>query len=321
MQRVLLLVIIAICIAARSVANALLCRQEEVSYTPSMHEIASGSTRWQDYCSHYAKEENVRQSILKSVRQAVSLKDNRIPPVLTTNMNVSYFKIKYNCFNKTVSTFRSIEPLYSLMRHPDAVRCSHRKARVSNLKYSTDYLITDDASRFRTSTAHQNMYFDLGASTYDGISQKWMLLHYEERGIRFHRHLLWEARPINHQQLFKDIPTRFHNAYQIFNTPASLDSDRNPLNILKEIADEHDFVVVKLDIDNSNMERAYINQILQDSKLASLIDELFWEPHFNFRPLVECCWKDTADLHLTVSDVHRIFTKLRQLGIRAHGWP
>lgn len=94
---------------------------------------------------------------------------------------------------------------------------------------------------------------------------------------------------------------------------------RNPLEILRRIATPEDFVVLKLDIDTYPVEMAFIEQILSDDGLASLVDELFFEHHVTFEPLMPD-WKKTAQPDASLEDSYEIFTRLRHMGIRAHGW-
>jgi hypothetical protein len=123
--------------------------------------------------------------------------------------------------------------------------------------------------------------------------------------------------------IFRDVPLSKMHAFQYFNLPASSDpmDPANPLNILKTIGTAEDYVVVKIDIDNSAVEHAFISQILSDPAAHSLIDEFFWEPHFNFTELIKCCWLGIADTSLTLCGVFETLQSMRKLGVRAHGWP
>lgn len=58
----------------------------------------------------------------------------------------------------------------------------------------------------------------------------------------------------------------------------------------------------------------------QRYSFAALIDELFWEHHINFHPMVSCCWGGTIDPKAVLADSMGMFQGLRRLGIRAHGW-
>jgi hypothetical protein len=68
-----------------------------------------------------------------------------------------------------------------------------------------------------------------------------------------------------------------------FNIPATADpeSEANPWNILRKVATPQDYVVVKLDIDNTPVEEQFIAQLQASSDLSSLIDEFYFEHHVN----------------------------------------
>jgi hypothetical protein len=68
-----------------------------------------------------------------------------------------------------------------------------------------------------------------------------------------------------------------------YNIPATADpeSEANPWNILRKIATPKDYVVVKLDIDNTLVEEQFIAQLRASSDLHNLIDEFYFEHHVN----------------------------------------
>ena len=92
------------------------------------------------------------------------------------------------------------------------------------------------------------------------------------------------------------VPADVYAAYQYYNEPLTSEptNPKNPLQVLLHIARPEDFVALKLDIDQEQMESDLLEQILSDSRLSSLVDELYWEPHFQYQPLVKCCWGTTA---------------------------
>jgi hypothetical protein len=102
-------------------------------------------------------------------------------------------------------------------------------------------------------------------------------------------------------------------------------------------------VVLKIDIDAPMVEQALIEQVLssiagceqshngnhnqqiylqviKDPDVHERIDELFFEHHVNFAPMVKS-WRDVINKDELLEDSYRIFTDLRKKGIRAHGWP
>jgi hypothetical protein len=68
-----------------------------------------------------------------------------------------------------------------------------------------------------------------------------------------------------------------------YNIPATADekSHDNPWNFVRKVAKSEDYVVVKLDIDNTPIEEKFIAQLRASSDLHSLIDEFYFEHHVN----------------------------------------
>lgn len=89
------------------------------------------------------------------------------------------------------------------------------------------------------------------------------------------------------------------------------------------MAHPDDFVVFKLDIDNTAVEVEIILTILRTPDLIARIDELFWEHHVSGSPTQWAGWGDLSrepGSHSTLESSYRLFTRLRQAGIRAHSW-
>jgi hypothetical protein len=91
----------------------------------------------------------------------------------------------------------------------------------------------------------------------------------------------------------------------------------NPWNILKTIAKIDDYVIIKLDIDAPMLENGFIQQVLDDKSISSLIDEMFFEMHVSVNEMKVYWGNQPGEL----KDTYVVFTKLRQLGIRMHSWP
>lgn len=75
----------------------------------------------------------------------------------------------------------------------------------------------------------------------------------------------------------------------------------------------------QIDIDTPSVEMRLVGQISENPEIAALIDEFFFEHHVNLEPLASCCW-GTSNMNETGASSFRLFSKLRQLGIRAHSW-
>ena len=101
-----------------------------------------------------------------------------------------------------------------------------------------------------------------------------------------------------------------------------------------------DYVVVKLDVDNSEVELALVHQLLNMSTRgrSPLVDEIFWEHHVWGSPMA-CpeMWGSKAPSGWAYMDYpsreakmkspdaslkgsYRLFRQLREKGIRAHSW-
>ena len=76
---------------------------------------------------------------------------------------------------------------------------------------------------------------------------------------------------------------------------------------------------MKLDIDNAEIELSIINAILDAPDVAELIDELFFEFHFQFDrgTRLSSFWGDSTT---TVDEALGTMRRLRDVGIRAHFW-
>ena len=65
---------------------------------------------------------------------------------------------------------------------------------------------------------------------------------------------------------------------------------------------------------------AVLAQLLEDTALSALIDEFYFEHHVVSSPMFYEGWNRGPRLTRTLADSYTAFTKLRELGIRAHSW-
>jgi hypothetical protein len=98
----------------------------------------------------------------------------------------------------------------------------------------------------------------------------------------------------------------------------------SPLRIIKEMTAPDDFVALKLDIDKPSIEIPIARDILSDPIIAGLVDEFFFELHFQC-DLIAGCWNQKPDemmgLKLDRYSVLLFFKSFREAGIRSHFWP
>jgi hypothetical protein len=211
--------------------------------------------------------------------------------------------------------------------------------------------LIDEATNKRRGRA---FLFDLGCSVYDdgagGASESWFVNTYRARGIEFDRVLAWEMARIEPAKMFGGYPSDILDILSFFNVPSdpNPEGQQNPLRMMRDLCVQADFVVIKIDIDNPDIEAEFIRQLINDATLHSLVDELFFEHHV-LRSGISKIWgypqftnldrsdvfthladpispenvtyapgKVVADNDITAS--YAIFHVLRELGIRAHAW-
>lgn len=247
------------------------------------------------------------------------------------------------CFNKEHNAIQLIEPLIGLIRDP--LTMCPRVSSVSPKLYlsgesalqSKRFLLLapsspvqinpslstniDTLAPWLYSPGSQKILIDIGSSYFKSrngntaeIGTKWFYDYYKEKSIRFDRIIAYEFQILDTRRVWAELPEDVYPFYTFINVGVEAEMGRfNPWKMLEAIAKPEDYVVIKLDIDKPPLESALMSQLLdENSRARSLIDELFFEKHVsNKRESKEDKLKDSYEL----------FTKLRQYGVRTHGWP
>eukprot|EP01065_Artemidia_motanka_P032646 TRINITY_DN39637_c0_g1_i1.p1 TRINITY_DN39637_c0_g1~~TRINITY_DN39637_c0_g1_i1.p1 ORF type:complete len:413 (+),score=88.71 TRINITY_DN39637_c0_g1_i1:59-1240(+) len=244
----------------------------------------------------------------------------------------SYYRQRGRCTGK--ERLMPIEPLVSFLRDPRAVctetplppaERSRRCRRGHCLMFSKEFLLLPWTNQTDQGRA---FFFDLGASLYNegagGASQKWFVDTFARRGIEFDRILAFEATPIDPAKYWSRVPPRLRPRVSFYNVPVSTNhsSGRNPFDYVKQLTTPNDYVVVKLDIDNSHLEEALVEQLVSDPELMGLVDEFVWEHHVRRHPMT---WpggwgRESLAAPKTTADSYMYFSRLRRGGVRAHSW-
>lgn len=231
----------------------------------------------------------------------------------------SWFTYRNTCTQEHLAIW--IEPLAGPGRHPYICQTIY--------PYVMDksYLYIDQAEAHLLYPRSRVYYFDLGASLWNsgsgGASQSWIYEYYKDRGIVFDHIFAWEAETIDPQLVWEQIPPEVRQKYHWFNVRAVPDvpGPENPLEMLKSIATPDDFVVLKIDIDGpQEVEEAFIQQILREPALSSLIDDMYYEHHINVEPMTSCCWAGMKGSMWTLHHSYDRFIPLRSRGVRIHSW-
>ena len=170
----------------------------------------------------------------------------------------------------------------------------------------------------------KSILFDLGSSdcgTTNGsisdTSTRWFYQYYKRLGLQFDRIIAFEAASLSPKIAWEQVPDDALPAYTLINVGCTVSGKFNPWMILQRLAKPDDHVIVKLDIDSFQIENNLIHQVINESRIHSLIDELFFEHHVAVKEMLRY-WRSPPG---ALRDSYILFTKLRQLGIRMHSWP
>lgn len=232
----------------------------------------------------------------------------------------SKFEFQNNCTGETVTDY--IEPLAGLTRSP--FFCLKGEGFLVQKEY---LVISWNVSRkvaASPSYTPKSFIFDLGASTFNngagGASQSWFVETYEARGVRWDGIYAWEVTEHPPSNVWSLIPAHLKPIYHWYNIPVNPEPNHpdNAMDYIKRVARPEDFVVLKIDIDNSPVEEALVNQLLASDELLGLVDDFFFEHHVNVGPM-NGYWA-SAGYPRKLEDTYRIFSTLRSKGVMAHAW-
>ena len=219
---------------------------------------------------------------------------------------LSHFHFTHSCSGERV--VQPVEPLVGLTRHP--YFCLRGDAFVVNKSYMVPAaaLVSRSTGRF--------FYFDFGASLYDqgggGSSQQWVVETYAR--VNWDGIWAWEGEQHGPADVWRRIPKRLHPVYHWYNTLAE---ETDPLVFINAVAAVSDYVVLKIDIDNSPVETAMMRRLLESPRTLALIDELYFEHHVDVQPMWPF-WGRVPGTEL--ADTYRLFSELRNRGVVAHSW-
>lgn len=176
------------------------------------------------------------------------------------------------------------------------------------------------------------LILDIGAGSFAGAvegtqnlgdSQAWFIRQYIPKGFKLGRYIAWEEFPMNAERYFDAIPAEMATKYTFFNTKISSDpsSRMYPWRFLSELAHDFDHIVVKMDNNQYQTEMELLKILASDPNLLELVDEMFFEYHIRNPPVKEMVAAEGGIVKATLGDAYDIFLKIRQAGVRIHGWP
>ena len=296
----------------------------ENTWLQNVNAISDGSKAWSRGC--YMLQSSVENSNtwMNMWKQRQRWRKHQTMSVTWNTDVISHHNFTNVC--KKSVLFIPIEPLVGFLRHPWFEQRYCKNPATWDFLTNKDYMFSTWSFETHVDEPRGRSYlFDLGSGPGPGGSgQNWFTKTYRERGIVFDRVLAWEAKPYTPEQWLSTLPLDVHDVVSFYNVAVdpSLGSRNNPLRVLQTLAHPNDFVVLKLDIDNCEVEEKLVHQILNDSTLSTLIDELYWEHHVQMSPMQYKGW----GLHInrytnqTLASSYKLFRSLRTQGIRAHSW-
>ncbi|PNW82115.1 hypothetical protein CHLRE_06g274600v5 [Chlamydomonas reinhardtii] len=318
------------------------CIVLERKYTPSPLEArwVAAAKSWKDGGNGDVKDIapycQLLVDTLQDIKRMLQLVDTlmksntTLSPEPDADQVLSVFVTTMQCGPYQLTVKEHVESLVAALRHPFAIKCPapfESQLPPQSDMFDKGYVLLAAWAGVQQA-ARNKFYLDAGSGIgYRANSnQFWMVENYAGRGLPLDRAIFFEAKTVSGAEPFKDVPPELFPVFQFYNMPApeSLADGRNLLNMVTRLAQPVDFVSVKLDIDAPNIEDAWLKAIRGDGKTPTiytqLIDELFWEHHFNFSPMMTCCWGGLVDMASHLYDSMRWFQQLREMGVRSHYW-
>ena len=156
---------------------------------------------------------------------------------------------------------------------------------------------------------HRTILLDLGASMYGlwredrptELGTRWFVERYARHCERFDQIIAFEFDEYNRDKIYRDVPSEVLPSFTYINVgvEGAPNGRWSPWRWLRSVA--------------------LIQQLLNDTSLLALIDEMFYEHHTSVAPMASRGWG--TGLSETLADSCTQFTALRKAGVRMHSWP
>lgn len=323
------------------------CKKVFRNYLPSAFEQhwvdVINSTR-KDICNHIMLPEQISKfRIWLNITDEVSNENKtcgtmRQSAEVDTTQTFSFMEYEYICEDNAHPIHgkfvkEAIEPLAGYVRESRPL-CK-RMFKQGSMKAVTDladrnfilfksYRCDTIESSIHPPSGPRLIIIDAGSTTYlhsnSGPSQSYLIEKYRSLGYtNLERFIAWEVKKYDPEYIFEIVPDNVLPHYQFFNRKCDgiVNSKHNPLTFIKKLATPQDMVVLKLDVDQKDVELPIVRQILDDPELQGLIDEFFFEHHSDIEELK---WAWGTAVSGTIVDTYQYFSGMRQKGIRAHSW-
>lgn len=213
-----------------------------------------------------------------------------------------------------------IEPLAGILRDP-RFACHPYDDDYHHL-LSVDWLVFP-GSRGLLSPGTKARFYDAGGSHF-ADALYFFLETYKGHGIIFDEVYVWEHLKQGTEEYWSRTPPEIRafwearvTFYNGIGVVAKENSPNNPVSRIYKDCKPEDFCVFKLDIDVESIESPLTQQLLQmQDETKAKLDEFFFEHHVQgpMAPWWGSGWDGTF------ADSYNLFSRLRNMGVRAHSW-
>ena len=215
----------------------------------------------------------------------------------------------------------AIEPLVGLLRHPFSVAaCTPSAIETVDVLNTTHMCFRgSELPTFDKMYPGRKYLFDLGLNGPDR-SLAWFQEEFGDMGVNFDEVWGWERRPTNATEFWNGVSAALFSKLHFYNTAVTtLLNHKHPFEIIKSIYKTGDYIAIKVDIDDPDIERELVDMMLGDNTLMTCISDLFYEMHFGAN-----LWSahgispEHPEWHL--KSVFDLFGAVRKRGVRLHYW-
>lgn len=291
------------------------------------HDMATNPES--DSCRYYRTNQlNTR----KAAQWMTAVEKIAVQPFMSAVSNSSLLS-RYKYVGKRVdgkieTWFEWIEPLTGMTRNPFAL-CVHARdvphafrMKVGKIM-DIDYLVLQKQHSLTKQQPQQMQHylFDLGTSNFPTSLLMLICKYYMESRITFDEFYGWEARNLAPSRYWQEVSPLWMPKMHLYNIPipANPSDPKSPLSMIQAIARPSDFVALKLDIDNTQIELAYFHFLQEHEEICQLVDEMFFEYHYESEIMSKSGWGHTGVGNL--SQALSMFQAMRRCGVRLHFWP
>lgn len=286
-----------------------------VRYVPSQWEDdwLFNTSRHIDICSSMKLEAKQAQTWLDVVAGREELELHQRKHATSVDPIWSRYIYQDVCerFHHEVSV--PIEPAVGLLRSPHSQACTTDEKEVVDAT-DREYILLPPLS-FANYSPGRKLLFDIGTGTSFQSSLQWLVHKYEQHGITFDDIWCWESNPVVAHDYWSSVPSNWSPRIHFYNTYATADvNGSSPMATIQQVYQPGDYIVVKLDIDNEQVERVILEQLLAN---ADIVNEVHFEMHFD-APEMHPFF---GQLETTYSETLALFRQYRSSGVRLHYWP